>query len=250
MESDTPGSPKPKGGRKRKVYPPTNAIKYFRKLHPKPDGSLLTQADVDSGIGETRGFTEKRENDGAELTREVADRIGEFLKVPGPYLGFSYDELSYKWAAKPVEVVGVINSEREVIRLDRPKIIGVERAKPNWKVLEYGPGSSADIERWYALYDASASEQPRMSPKTLRMLLHRQTEGKFFIIETQGRGTWARYATEREDGGGRRYHLKWKHLEQINDVEVDRVYELMLPIPPVGELPTREQIIESYRDRR
>ena len=221
MESDNPS-------RRNRKWPSGNSLRFYRE---KKDWTLQ---EVAKALDTKHQTIQKLETGKMKLTPEWADRIGEVLRVPAKFLGFSNAPDSYSWAVKPVPVVGVVDSEMRVNFNESPqRRIGLPDASPGLRALELGKDSMPGFEGWMILYDDDAREHVTQD------MLERQEQNTKFLAHVLNGDTWWRRVVPSARRGF--HHLESLHKATVYDVEIDWVCEVLKFEAPGQDLPPFEE---------
>lgn len=211
--------------------PPSNSIRYYRRR------AGMTLEDVAKNVGVSRETIRKLEERDTWLDTDRTAQIARALNVPKEVLGFSYAADAYGWAAKPLLVVGSITPNDEIsFGQTGRRVAGGPHLPPGSVALNIRHGK---MRGWLLVY-----REDRLEPMSSDVLI-RQGSNENFISHLTDGTTWWRHITPAAKHN--LFHLNSRHVDPLNDVEIEWVAQIVGIEAEPFELPTPEQLDVDLR---
>ena len=183
-------------------------------------------------VGVTRETIRRLEDRDTWLEIERAAEIARALGVAKEVLGFSHAADAYGWAAKEIPVVGSIIANDEVkFEQTGRRVAGGAHLPVGSVGLDIKHGK---LRGWLLVYRDEGLE-----PIT-DDVLQRQGFNENFISHLVDGTTWWRHITPAAKSNF--YHVSSKHLDPLNDVQIQWVTKILGFVWEQYELPTPEQL--------
>lgn len=212
--------------------PPPNSIRFYRRR------AGISLAEIGKQVGVSRETIRKLEERDTWLDADRAGKIARVLGVPTEVLGYSYAPDAYGWAAKALPVVGSITANDEVkFGQTGPRVAGSPRSPAGSVGLCVSQGK---MRGWLLVYSENSLE-----PMSSDVLVRQGSNENFISHLTDGTTWWRHIAPAAKRNF---YHVNSRHLDPLNDVEIEWVAKIVGLEPACFELPTPEQL--SYANRR